>query len=97
MATGKEGTGKLWGGRFSGDTDPVMEKFNASINIDKRMWEEDIRGSQVYAAGLEKIGILTIDERNSIVEGLDKVASEWKDNSFALKPADEDILQMKDG
>ena len=91
MATGKEGTGKLWGGRFSGDTDPVMEKFNASINIDKRMWEEDIWGSQVYAAGLEKIGILTTDEKNSIVDGLDKVASEWKDNSFALKPADEDI------
>ncbi len=37
------------GGRFNGSVDPVMEKFNASINFDKRMWEEDLDGSITYA------------------------------------------------
>ena len=37
---------KLWGGRFTGVTDPVMEKFNASIHYDKRMWKEDIQVSR---------------------------------------------------
>ena len=36
---------KLWGGRFTGDTDPVMEKFNNSIGYDKIMWNEDIAGN----------------------------------------------------
>lgn len=44
---GGEG-GKLWGGRFSGITDPVMEQFNASIQYDKRMWKEDLAGSKAY-------------------------------------------------
>lgn len=35
---------KLWGGRFTGKTDPVMEKFNNSIGYDKIMWKEDIEG-----------------------------------------------------
>lgn len=35
---------KLWGGRFTGATDPIMEKFNASISYDQRMWREDING-----------------------------------------------------
>jgi hypothetical protein len=37
------GAKKLWGGRFTGKTDPLMEKFNESLPFDKRMWEEDIR------------------------------------------------------
>ena len=36
---------KLWGGRFTGKTDPLMEKFNESLPFDKRMWKEDIRVS----------------------------------------------------
>lgn len=50
-AAGEEGS-KLWGGRFSGKTDPVMEKFNASISYDKRMWKEDIAGSVSYVKGV---------------------------------------------
>ncbi|XP_066926755.1 argininosuccinate lyase-like [Clytia hemisphaerica] len=82
---------KLWGGRFSGKTDPVMEEFNASINIDKRMWEEDIAGSIAYAKGLEKIQIISNDEKETLIEGLNKVATEWKDNKFVIQPSDEDI------
>lgn len=43
MAT-KPKSVKLWGGRFSGENDPLMERFNASIHIDKRMWKEDLQG-----------------------------------------------------
>lgn len=39
--------GKLWGGRFSGSVDPVMESFNESLSYDKRMWKEDIQVSFV--------------------------------------------------
>uniref|UniRef100_A0A8C5FEI7 Argininosuccinate lyase n=1 Tax=Gadus morhua TaxID=8049 RepID=A0A8C5FEI7_GADMO len=45
---------KLWGGRFVGNTDPIMEKFNASIAYDQRMWDADIRGSKAYVKALEK-------------------------------------------
>lgn len=46
---------KLWGGRFTGATDPLMEKFNESLSVDKRMAQEDIRGSQAYARALAKV------------------------------------------
>lgn len=42
-ADGASGAKKLWGGRFTGQTDPLMEKFNESLPFDKRMWKEDIQ------------------------------------------------------
>eukprot|EP00887_Chlorella_sp_A99_P005996 scaffold27.g5996.t1 len=53
------GQKKLWGGRFTGKTDPLMERFNESLPFDRRMWAEDIRGSQAYAKALAKAGVLT--------------------------------------
>mmetsp|Transcript_2445 Transcript_2445/g.6262 ORF Transcript_2445/g.6262 Transcript_2445/m.6262 type:complete len:516 (-) Transcript_2445:347-1894(-) len=82
---------KLWGGRFTGKTDPLMEKFNESLPFDKRMWAEDIRGSQAYAKALAKAGILTNDEAKTIVDGLSKVAEEWQAGVFVIKQGDEDI------
>ena len=82
---------KLWGGRFTGATDPIMERFNASLSYDKRLWRHDIRASQAYAAGLSECGILTKQEAEAIVEGLTRVGKEWEDGSFAVKPSDEDI------
>eukprot|EP00195_Chlamydomonas_chlamydogama_P005529 CAMPEP_0202894386 /NCGR_PEP_ID=MMETSP1392-20130828/3805_1 /ASSEMBLY_ACC=CAM_ASM_000868 /TAXON_ID=225041 /ORGANISM="Chlamydomonas chlamydogama, Strain SAG 11-48b" /LENGTH=478 /DNA_ID=CAMNT_0049579073 /DNA_START=213 /DNA_END=1649 /DNA_ORIENTATION=- len=90
-APAADNTRKLWGGRFTGKTDPLMEKFNESLPFDKRMWAEDIRGSQAYAKALAKAGILTNDEAATIVEGLSKVAEEWKAGSFVIKQGDEDI------
>ena len=87
---GKE-CGKLWGGRFSRKTDPLMEQMNSSIHIDKRMWEEDIVASQAYAKGLERINLLTSEERKLIDEGFVKIHAEWKDGLFSLKDSDEDI------
>lgn len=87
---GSEGN-KLWGGRFTGATDPVMEAFNASIGYDKRMWKADIEGSQAYVKVLEKAGIVTTEERDSIVKGLEKVKEEWSSGQFEIKAGDEDI------
>jgi argininosuccinate lyase len=84
-------TTKLWGGRFTGDTDPLMEKFNASIGYDKRLWKVDIQGSKAYATALEKAGILTSIEKDTIHLGLDQVYKEWENGIFELQPSDEDI------
>mmetsp|Transcript_1604 Transcript_1604/g.2627 ORF Transcript_1604/g.2627 Transcript_1604/m.2627 type:complete len:481 (+) Transcript_1604:55-1497(+) len=82
---------RLWGGRFSGDTDPVMEKFNNSIPFDKIMWKQDIEGSKAYAKANVKTGILTQEEADSIISGLDQVATEWANGTFEIKDGDEDI------
>ena len=84
-------TGKLWGGRFEQGTDPFMARFNASIGFDARLWEADILGSQAYAEALYQVGILTADEMNQIVRGLDHVHEEWAAGQFEVKPDDEDI------
>lgn len=82
---------KLWGGRFTGKTDPIMEKFNNSIGYDKSMWLEDITGSQKYAKALVNCKILTIDEFLQIESGLEEVKKEWQSGRFVLVSSDEDI------
>ncbi|KAM9331956.1 argininosuccinate lyase [Pholidichthys leucotaenia] len=82
---------KLWGGRFVGDTDPIMEKFNASIAYDQRMWDADIRGSQAYVRALEKAKLVSTEEMEQIVQGLSKIYKEWSEHNFLVKPGDEDI------
>ncbi|HXF62707.1 MAG TPA: argininosuccinate lyase [Caldilineaceae bacterium] len=84
-------SGKLWGGRFTGATDPLMEQFNASLSFDRRLWQADIQGSQAYARALARAGILTAAEADQIVEGLEQVAGEWAAGTFVVRPDDEDI------
>jgi argininosuccinate lyase len=81
----------LYGGRFTGKTDPIMEKFNSSIGYDKIMWNEDLTGSVAYAKALGKCGILTSEEAEGICEGLEEVRSEWANGTFVIKGGDEDI------
>ncbi|NWT81049.1 ARLY2 lyase, partial [Lanius ludovicianus] len=82
---------KLWGGRFSGSTDPIMEMLNASISYDQRLSEVDIQGSMAYAKALEKAGILSKTELEKILSGLEKISEEWSKGVFVLKQTDEDI------
>ena len=85
-------TGKqLWGGRFTGKTDPLMVNFNASIHFDKRMASVDCRGSHAYAGALLKKGLLTQQECDSIQQGLNVIAEEWATGKFELDANDEDI------
>ncbi|RVE64041.1 hypothetical protein OJAV_G00142220 [Oryzias javanicus] len=82
---------KLWGGRFVGDTDPIMEKFNASIGYDQRMWDADIRGSKAYVKALEKAQLVSSEEMEQILRGMDQISEEWSKGNFVIKPGDEDI------
>ncbi|KAI0065480.1 argininosuccinate lyase [Artomyces pyxidatus] len=82
---------KLWGGRFTGKTDPLMHAFNQSLAYDQRMHAADIRGSIAYAKSLTKVGILTLEEETKIIEGLAVVGQEWVDGKFQIQPDDEDI------
>ncbi|EIW85041.1 argininosuccinate lyase [Coniophora puteana RWD-64-598 SS2] len=83
---------KLWGGRFTGNTDPLMHEFNQSLSYDRRMYDADIRGSKAYAKALTRVGILTHQEESSIIEGLEKVRKEWaSEEGFKIQPDDEDI------
>ncbi|NXV60231.1 ARLY2 lyase, partial [Molothrus ater] len=82
---------KLWGGRFSGSTDPIMEMLNASISYDQRLAEVDIQGSMAYAKALEKSGILSKAELEKILGGLEKISEEWSKGVFGVIQTDEDI------
>jgi hypothetical protein len=64
---------KLWGGRFTGATDPLMEAFNNSIAFDRRMWRQDIAGSVAYARALGRAGLLSDAEVAAITTGLGQV------------------------
>lgn len=82
---------KLWGGRFSGETDPLMEVFNESLSTGKQMYAADLKGTQVYTEGLEKAGILSAYELSEIHRGLKELETEWAEGKFVAKPGDEDI------
>ncbi|KAF8488778.1 argininosuccinate lyase [Gautieria morchelliformis] len=82
---------KLWGGRFTGNIDPLMWEFNQSLRYDRRMHAEDIQGSIAYAKALKLAGVLADDEELKIVNGLMQVGKEWINQEFQVKPEDEDI------
>ncbi|VEU21590.1 DEKNAAC102757 [Brettanomyces naardenensis] len=82
---------KLWGGRFTGATDPLMDLYNASLPYDKKMYAADLEGTRVYTMGLEKIGLLTTEELKEIHRGLAVIHKEWETGTFEEKPGDEDI------
>jgi argininosuccinate lyase len=82
---------KLWGGRFSGETDALMKQFNDSIDFDIRLWEADIRGSIAYADALAKAGVITKKEAATLVKGLNIVRAEFAAGTFVVKDGDEDI------
>jgi argininosuccinate lyase len=82
---------KAWAGRFKGGTDPIMEKFSASIHFDKALYEHDIEGSKAHAEMLQKTGILTQREAKDILSGLKEIKAEIKNGSFKFSDALEDI------
>ncbi|KAJ0399744.1 hypothetical protein P43SY_009325 [Pythium insidiosum] len=86
-----DATKKLWGGRFRGNVDPIMDKFNESLSVDKRMWLADLTGSQAYAQAQQRNGVLTADEASQIVDGLEAIKKEWQSGTFVVKQGDEDI------
>ncbi len=87
----EQAASKPWGGRFSEATDPTVERFSASIHFDKILARHDIRGSKAQARMLGQAGLITSDEAERLVGGLDRIAAEIADGSFPFDPALEDI------
>jgi argininosuccinate lyase len=82
---------KMWGGRFSGKPDPIMEDINASIHFDRHLYRQDIAASKAHAAMLAKNGIITAQDAKQIAHGLDTILSEIEAGKFVFKRALEDI------
>ncbi|BGP23147.1 argininosuccinate lyase [Rhodotorula toruloides] len=84
---------KLWGGRFTTGTDPLMWEFNQCLSYDKALYAVDVAGSKAYALALSRTTppILTSHELSEIHRGLDQVQSEWESGTFEIKQDDEDI------
>lgn len=81
----------MWGGRFEVETDELMRRFGDSIGFDRRMYGADIRGSVAYARGLARAGLITTEERDQLVAGLEQVRAEFDADTFQVQPGDEDI------
>jgi argininosuccinate lyase len=88
---GMSGSNQMWGGRFAEGPAAVMREINASIPFDKRMWRQDIRGSQAHVAMLARQGIVAADDAAAIAVGLDQVAAHYDANGVAEDLALEDI------
>jgi argininosuccinate lyase len=82
---------KLWGGRFETGPSEVFERFSGSLDFDRRLIDADIRGSQAFARALERVGILTADERAQIVDAFDSIKAESASPSFYEGATDEDV------
>lgn len=82
---------RLWGGRFTGASDPLMDLYNASISYDQKMYEADLQGTKVYTEGLCKLDLISKEELKEIHRGLEEIKQEWSEGKFVEKPGDEDI------
>jgi argininosuccinate lyase len=85
------GASSIWGGRFAGGPSAVMQRINASIDFDKRLYAQDIRGSKAHAAMLVKVGILTEADGKAIQGGLDQILAEIESGNFTFRIDYEDI------
>lgn len=81
----------MWGGRFGGGPAAIMQEINASIPVDKRLWEEDIAASRAHAAMLGAAGIIGTDDAIVIDRGLAQIAEEFARNGVPVDLALEDI------
>ena len=82
---------QLWGGRFTKETDRLVYQFNASISFDRRFWEQDIRGSIAHVTMLAKQGILTEEEKEWIIEGLQGIRRDVENGTLPITEEYEDI------
>lgn len=82
---------KLWGGRFTKETNKLVESFNESLSFDHRFYKQDIRGSIAHVKMLAKQNILTDDERDKIIEGLNSIENDIESGVLKFDDGSEDI------
>ena len=85
---------KLWSGRFTKPSNSLSNDFNASIDIDKRMWKQDIKGSIAHAKMLAKQGILSAADEELIVSGLESICGDLEAGSIDLIPEKYEDIHM---
>ena len=82
---------QLWGGRFTKETDKLVYNFNASIGFDQKFFHQDVQGSKAHVTMLAKQGILTEDEKNQIIAGLDSIVADVDAGKLEITSEYEDI------
>lgn len=82
---------QLWGGRFTKETDKLVYNFNASISFDQRFYRQDIRGSIAHVTMLAKQGVLSEEEKEQIIEGLNGILRDVEEGRLKITEEYEDI------
>ena len=82
---------KLWGGRFTKETDQLVHNFNESLSFDRKFYRQDIQGSIAHVKMLAKQKILTEEERDQIIEGLQGILSDIESGKLEFTNEHEDI------
>ena len=82
---------KLWGGRFTKETNELVNSFNASISFDQKFYKEDIEGSITHVTMLAKQGIITDSEKKSIISGLKSILEDITSGKLEIDNVHEDI------
>ncbi|TCM71099.1 argininosuccinate lyase [Acinetobacter calcoaceticus] len=81
----------MWGGRFTEATDAFVAEFTASVQFDQRFYRQDIAGSIAHASMLAKVGVLTTQERDDIIQGLNTIQAEIEAGTFEWRIDLEDV------
>ena len=87
----KEKTNQSWGGRFSEPVDAFVARFTASVDFDQRLYRHDIMGSIAHATMLAKVGVLSNDERDTVIAGLQAIEKEIEAGQFVWSTELEDV------
>ncbi len=82
---------KMWAGRTEGVTDSIADDFNSSISFDSRMYKQDITGSMAHAAMLSSVGIITKEDADALIDGLQGILDDLEAGKLSFDPACEDI------
>jgi argininosuccinate lyase len=82
---------RLWGGRFADASDPRAAEFGRSVDIDRELAEDDLRGSIAHVRGLGRAGLLAADEVERLIDGLEALAVDVRAGKLAWDPALEDV------
>ncbi len=88
---------KLWGGRFTKEEDQLVQDFNESLSFDQRLYREDIRGSIAHAKMLAAQGIISTEESEAIIRGLEQISSDIEEGRLEFSPEYEDIHSFIEG
>ena len=88
---------KLWGGRFKKGTNELVNDFNSSINVDSRMFIEDIEGSLAHVKMLGKQNIIPADAAKKIEDGLNEILTRMENGVIDIDPTSEDIHSFTEG